>query len=151
MGKVAGFALVTLGALGGASYVSYKAIKYITTDKSAKKAFKSYVSDKFDAIYRKSNESTYSYSQYYNNRLRYVYNYDDIVFDDRSDAEKTLMRMDEIVNMYGVVTVADMYDLVGATCKWIDNKYGWTDIRKSTILSIPGGYIIDLPKPSRVY
>lgn len=94
-----------------------------------------------------------SYSSYYGSRQydsrpqpRVQYEYDDILFDTREDAREVLTSMDDIVEQYGVVTVSDYYDLVGKTARWTDNNYGWTDLRNAQIMSVSGGYTINLPK-----
>ena len=75
------------------------------------------------------------------------YSYDDIVLETRGEAEAVLARMDEIMEEYEIVRVADMYDLVGITGEHTDNKYGWTDIRNATIeRTRDGGYRIKMPR-----
>ena len=82
-----------------------------------------------------------------NNRTRNGYSYDDIALDSRQEAEEVLTRMDELVETYGEVTVADLYDLVGVTCEFTDNNYGWTNIRNAKVVRLRDGkYMIDLPK-----
>lgn len=79
-------------------------------------------------------------------RSRLGYDFDDIILETRSEAEDILGRMDEIVDNYGIVSVADFYDLAGIEGNHTDNKYGWTDIRNASIIRSHGGYIIKLPK-----
>ena len=75
------------------------------------------------------------------------YSYDDIVLETRGEAEAVLARMDEIMDEYQIVRVADMYDLVGITGEHTDNKYGWTDIRNASIeRTRDGGYRIKMPR-----
>jgi hypothetical protein len=81
------------------------------------------------------------------NRTRTGYSYDDVSLDSRQEAEEVLTRMDELVETYGEVTVADLYDLVGVTCEFTDNNYGWTNIRNAKVVRLRDGkYMIDLPK-----
>ena len=55
------------------------------------------------------------------------YDYDDIVFETRGDAEKVLDSMNDIISQYGVVSVLDLYDLADvSTDNYAANKYGWT-------------------------
>lgn len=79
-------------------------------------------------------------------RARNGYNFDDIVFDTRGEAEEVLSRMDELVATYGIVSVADMNELAGTTGEYTDNKYGWTDIRNASVVRIRNGYVIKMPK-----
>ncbi len=74
------------------------------------------------------------------------YSYDDICLDNRGEAEDVLSRMDELISMYGLVSVADFYDLVGVTGNYTDNRYGWTDIRSASVIRVRDGYMIKLPK-----
>lgn len=107
----------------------------------------------------KSNNSTSpkpSYRSYYDNNTntantaitrRSAYTYDNIVVDNRVDAEEVLDNMNNIIKKYGIVSVADMYDLVGIVGNYTDNKYGWTDLRTAKIeRERDGGYRIDLPR-----
>lgn len=45
--------------------------------------------------------------------VRASYDFDDVVFDTRGEADEVLSSMDELMDTYGVVSVADMYDLCG--------------------------------------
>ncbi len=103
---------------------------------------------------RNGASSKVSYRSYYdrsnrsssNSRTRNGYSYDDIILDNRGEAEEVLSRMDEIVATYGTVSVADLYDLVGITGAYTDNKYGWTDIRSASVVRVRDGYMIKLPR-----
>lgn len=72
--------------------------------------------------------------------------YDDIILDSRGEAEEVLARMDELMDMYGLVRVADLYDLVGITGDYTDNKYGWTNIRNAEVVRVREGYAIKMPR-----
>jgi len=108
---------------------------------------------------RKSNSSVdyVSYRRYadrydrddrrYSERSRTSYGYDDIILESRAEAEEVLTRMDELIDTYGFVTVADLYDLVGKSCNYTDNKYGWTNLRSAEPVRVRGGdYMLRLPK-----
>ena len=74
------------------------------------------------------------------------YSYDDIVLETRGEAEAVLTRMDEIMEEYEIVRVADLYDLVGITGEHTDNKYGWTNIRNAKIVRVRDGWKIEMPR-----
>lgn len=74
------------------------------------------------------------------------YDYDEIVLNTRGEAEDVLARMDELVSTYGIVSVADFYDLCGITCQYTDNRYGWTNIRNAQVIRVRDGYMIKMPK-----
>lgn len=74
------------------------------------------------------------------------YNYDDIVLETRGEAEDVLDRMYEILDSYGFVRVADLYDLVGKTGDYTDNKFGWARLDSAEIVRVREGYWLKLPK-----
>ncbi len=83
---------------------------------------------------------------YSSSALRSRYGYDDIVLDSRGEAEEVLLRMDELIDSYGVASVADLYELVGKTGDFTHNKYGWTDIRSASVVRVRDGYLLKFPK-----
>lgn len=83
---------------------------------------------------------------YNTNRTASGYSYDDIIVDTRGEAESVLARMDEIMEEYESVSVADLYDLVGVTGQYTDNNYGWTNIRNAEVVRVRDGYKIKMPR-----
>lgn len=80
-------------------------------------------------------------------RSRVAHNFDDVYFNTRGEAELVLDGMMDILSDYKQVTVADFYDLAGVSTEFTDNKYGWTDLRGTSIKGSPSrGYWIELPK-----
>lgn len=79
-------------------------------------------------------------------RVRNGYDYDDIILESRGEAEDVLERMDDLLDAYGIVSVADLYDLVGIQGNYTDNKYGWTSLRNADIQRLRDGYLLKLPK-----
>ena len=57
-----------------------------------------------------------------------------------------ISKMDEIIDTYGIVTIADFYDLAGVTGDYTTNNYGWTNIRSAEVVRVRDGYIIKMPK-----
>lgn len=79
--------------------------------------------------------------------LRERFDYDDLVFESRSQAEQVRDEMFNMIDRYGMVTVADMYDAAGLVAPFTSNKYGWTSLRTSEIVRTRSGdYMIKLPK-----
>jgi len=74
------------------------------------------------------------------------YRYDDIILDTRGEAEEVLITLEEIISKYGLVSVADLYEMVGHTGSYTDNNYGWTDIRSALINRTRDGYLLKLPR-----
>ena len=106
---------------------------------------------------KKSNAEYVSYNRFADRRddRRYDsrssiasrYNFDDITLDSKAEADEVLERMEELLDTYGMVTVADLCDLVGISCEYTDNKYGWTNLRNARVLRLRGNeYMLDLPR-----
>lgn len=82
--------------------------------------------------------------------IRSRFNYDDFTFESRGEAEYVLDQMDAILEKYGMVTVLDLYDLVGKTCDHTGNKYGWTSLTSAKVVPVSDGYAIKLPRATPV-
>lgn len=125
---------------------------------SIKKALSDIVKDGIDMILygdkqgSRNNSSHVPYRNYSSNSrpsnhaTRTNYDFADLVFDTRSEAENVLSNMDELMDRYGAVAVADMYDLAGVTCNYTDYKYGWTNISSAQVVHGRDGYIIKMPR-----
>ena len=74
------------------------------------------------------------------------YNYDSIILNTRSEAEDVLLALQDMIDTYSMASVADLYDLVGVTGAYTDNKYGWTDITGSRPNHTRDGWALDLPR-----
>lgn len=101
--------------------------------------------------------SKVSYRSYYEDRSepsRYSgrgrFDYDDIIFESRIEAENVRKQMIELIESYGFVTVSDMYDMAGLTAPYTGNNYGWMNLRSSDVVHVRDGYIIRLPKASPI-
>ena len=141
---------------------------YIVNDvliPAAKKAISDIITNGIDMILygeargkdrRRDTGSRVSYTKYYERdrdrdydrgrTRRSVYDYDDIILDTRGEAEDVLNRMDDLIDAYGMVSVADLYDLVGISGNYTDNKYGWTNLRNAEVRRTRDGYLLKLPK-----
>lgn len=111
-------------------------------------------------IHKNKNGNKVSYRSYYEDRYgngnsesRGVrttgnrFDYDDILFDDRGEAELVLDNMRDALREYGLISIADMYDMAGLTPPPTSNRYGWTSLRNAEVKRVRGGdYIIELPK-----
>ena len=110
---------------------------------------------------RKTSASKASYRNYYDNdtrnqsgyskKFQYGFDYDDVVFETRGDAESVLDSMNEIIANFNVVSVSDLYDLANIpNDNYAANKYGWSNIEGCRAVRIPEGYILKLPKPKLI-
>lgn len=129
-----------------------------------KKAISDIVTNGIDMILygetgRRSNSSSskVSYRKYYDQRdddrysdsrtrSRTRIDFEDVSFPSRGEAEAAREQMEDIIDRYGVVTVADIYDMADLTQPYTSNKYGWTNIRSAEVVRVRDGYIIKLPK-----
>ena len=106
----------------------------------------------------RSHTSKVSYHRYYDDprdnktrpdsgRPRSRFDYDDIEFDHRSDAEAVLEQMIDTIEEYKIVTVQDMYEFAELSAPFTSNKFGWTNLSSAYVTSVMGGgYVIKLPK-----
>jgi hypothetical protein len=78
-------------------------------------------------------------------RARATHDFGEVVLDSRGEAEGVLERLIEIVDKYDVATVSDLYDLVGITGSFPDDKWGWGDLRGASVRRVRDGYLLDLP------
>lgn len=75
---------------------------------------------------------------------RYAYN--EIIFETRGDAQEVKDCLDDILDRYKMVSIADFYELAGQETSWSDEKYGWFDLEGMAITRDRDGYRIRLPK-----
>ncbi len=106
--------------------------------------------------------SRVSYQKYYDDRrddrrsygrprAAAGYEFDDIIFETRGDADLVLDQMEAAIDQYRMVSVADLYDLAGITCRsYTANKYGWTDLRTAKVVRTREGYILQLPRTVQI-
>lgn len=71
----------------------------------------------------------------------------EVVIPDRGEAQLILDKLYEIGDEYGVVRVTDLKDALGVTTSYVDNDWGWDDLRGSEIRSVREGFLLRLPKP----
>lgn len=87
-----------------------------------------------------------SYKRNISHRARAVHDFDEILIETRGEAEEVLDRLQDLIDNYEMATVADLYDLVGITGTYTDDKWGWVDIRTASVHQVRNGYLLNLPK-----
>lgn len=98
----------------------------------------------YRAYYDKANSR---YGDYRAASSRSAMDFDDIVFETIHDAKEVILCMDECIERYGLVRVADLYDLAGITCPHTAYNYGWKDIRSAEPVRLRDGrYVIKMPR-----
>lgn len=75
-----------------------------------------------------------------------IYAVNEVAFMDRGEAEEVLLRLREEVERYGMVSVADFYDMISQKHNYTDQKYGWRDLRDAEVIRVRDGYSIKFPK-----
>mgnify|MGYP000011205802 CR=1 FL=1 len=105
----------------------------------------------------RTNASKISYRSYYDRSYddprprndgfaRSGYSFEDIILESRGAAEQVISQMEDLIDTYGMVSVADLYDLVGISCDYTGNKYGWTNVRNAEVVRTRDGYMLKMPK-----
>lgn len=74
-------------------------------------------------------------------------NYEEIVLETRGDAEEVLITMEDLIDRYGFVSMAELYELVDLPGEHTDFKYGWDNLRSARVVRVRDGYVLDLPRP----
>lgn len=80
-------------------------------------------------------------------KARASHDFDEIILPTRVEADEVIDRLFDLVSKYETATVADLYDLVGISGNYTDDKWGWTDIRGAGVTRVRNGYLLDLPRP----
>lgn len=69
-----------------------------------------------------------------------------IEFDSANDANDVLSYMIDSIEQYGLVTVADFYELSDVASKFTDHQFGWTNLDGVRVVPIRGGgFYISFP------
>lgn len=78
---------------------------------------------------------------------RSVLTYRDVTIDSRAEAHEVLERMNEIIEEYTQVSIADLNEMLGITGHYTDNNYGWYSLRTASVeMARGGGWELRLPK-----
>lgn len=108
---------------------------------------------------RRGNSGSYtSYSSYYDTKRQPKrdskvsgvrgggYYVRDIIFSSRGEAEEVLGNMIDTIKDYGMVSVGDLYDMVGEAGAFTDNAWGWFDLGQASVRRVREGYMLALPR-----
>ena len=98
------------------------------------------------------------YDQYSQNEPRRVlsreararHHFDDVVLDSREEAVDVIEALVDRISRFGVTSVSDLYDFVGVTGSYADRNWGWSDLRTADVRQVPGGFLLDLPRPDPI-
>lgn len=108
---------------------------------------------------RSGNRSYVSYNNYagrkeekkedrrdYSSRNRSRHEFDDIVLTERGEAEEVISNLLDLIEDYGEATISDLYQLVGISGNFTDDKYGWKNLSTAYVNRVRDGYALNLPK-----
>ena len=90
---------------------------------------------------------TQQYNNYQQQKPKYgVYDFGDITFDTKAEAEDVLFTLRDALNRYGVASVADYYDTFRGRHDFTATKYGWRDLSTADVVEVHGRYAVTLPR-----
>ena len=108
-------------------------------------------------VSRERDRSYVSYNSMYDRRpsrgssrkpqKRGRHNFDDIIIDNKREAEDVLTVLVEAIEMYEACTVADLYEAVGLPTEFTDHKWGWYELGAAYVKRDRFGYSLVMPKP----
>ena len=102
-------------------------------------------------------ERDYSRSSRYSQNdqpRRRTFDYETIVFDTYTEADKVLERMRDQLATYGNVSILEYFDFAGLSCDYTAKDYGWEDLRRAKVVWDRDGWVIDglgRPIPIKAY
>ena len=84
-------------------------------------------------------------------RPRGVMDFDDLILPTRYEAEEVLRSLDDLIETYRIVSVADMYEAAGIRdFEYTARNYGWKDIRRAEVVQVRNGYWLKMPNVSPI-
>jgi hypothetical protein len=83
-------------------------------------------------------------------RARSSHDFDEIILATRVEAQEVIDSLFDLISNYEAATVSDLYELVGVSGNYTDEKWGWTDIRGAGVTRVRNGYLLDLPRPEQL-
>lgn len=107
-----------------------------TSSTTSKVSYRNYYERKDGGGYRGSES----------NSSRNALDYEDIVFDNRGEAEAAKQQMQDLIGRYGIVTVGDLYEMANQTAPYTAQKYGWMDVSGAETVRVRDGYKLRLPR-----
>lgn len=77
------------------------------------------------------------------------YSVDNIILEDRGDAERVLVAMNAHIAEYGEVSISTLYEFIGEPIgDFTTTRWGWRSLNTAGIMRTSnGGYKLDLPRP----
>lgn len=83
-------------------------------------------------------------------RAKTSHDFDEIILATRGEAEEVIDRLFDLVSQYEAASVTDLYELVGVTGEYTDDKWGWTELGGAGVSRVKHGYLLNLPRPEPI-
>lgn len=83
-------------------------------------------------------------------RQQITHDFDEIILATSHEAREVLERLGDLIERYEAATVNDLYELVGITAQYTDEKWGWTDLQSASVIKTRHGYLLGLPQPQSI-
>jgi hypothetical protein len=81
-------------------------------------------------------------------RSRGRQDFGEIVIEDRREAQDVIEQMFEVLSKFGVVYVADLYEMTGIQSSHVDYKWGWKTLQGAKARRLNDGrFLLDIPEP----
>ena len=77
---------------------------------------------------------------------RATHDFGQIIFDSKGEAEAILDSLLDLLTTYDMVSVSDLYEIVGMKSEYTDRDWGWTSLAAAGVDRTRDGYILSLPK-----
>lgn len=72
------------------------------------------------------------------------------MFSNRTDPERVLSSMKDIIQRYGYSSLADLHDLIGLPSTYSDNKKIWDSVDEFVIREIDTGFALNTSPPKEI-
>lgn len=149
--------ILGIGATIGFASCGVMMTKRILSSDEMRNALSRIIADKMEeflfgeSLANNRRHSKVSHRSYYDSQKCCEFDSKEVIFESRKAAYTVLNDMSEIIDKYGVVTIADFYDLC-EVCKVVNrsSSYGWTNVDWCEVARVRNGYIIKLPKPMKI-
>lgn len=78
------------------------------------------------------------------------FDFTELVWPDRASALNVIIKLRDILDFYGVVSVADLYEISEISASYTDKNWGWNELeqlRDATVSATRDGFIINIAEP----
>ena len=73
--------------------------------------------------------------------------FDNYIFSSKAGVDHAIDVLEDLLDEYGVITVADVSTQVGRTPRGVDNRWGWKSVRDFDSIRTSDGWILSVPRP----